>query len=180
MATKSDSEVTKLASEVDGLSVADEFEANITICSWNINGTAKPVDRENVTMETFKYQFTNKSEGPTSLGQADIICVQEMTVKPDGRKAKKYLPYIDNYTAVYNDEPSGSLYNANFFKKEKLKEGDSTHINQAFKLMEIKKYIYDEIERGGDVKKTKAEQGKLETWDERKKKGKKRARRAWR
>ena len=160
--------LTGLESEIDDISLSDGVEANITICCWNIMGntTAEYNNaRKIVTKETFNYQFTNKSEGTkTSLGQADIICLQEMPVKPDGDKAKNYLPSIDSYTAVYNKESAGKI-NAVFFKKEKFKwTKKSGQIEQAFQLMEIKRNIYDEIERIHEKK--QAEQGKLQPWGE--------------
>ena len=158
---------TGLESKIDSISLSDGVEANITICCWNIMGDAKATDREKVTTETFNHQFTNESEGTkTSLGQADIICLQEMAVKPDGDKAKNYLPSIDSYTAVYNRESAGKI-NAVFFKKEKFKwTKKSGQIEQAFQLMEIKRNIYDKIERKGDNEKKQAEQGKLQPWGE--------------
>ena len=153
---------------------------DITTSSSNIMGPAPAKDRKKVTTETFNHRFTNKRGTKTSLGQADIICIQEMPVKPDGNTAKEYLPFIDSHTAVYTRESGRKRaknewvkkstkrqgkYNAVYFKKEKFKQIKKfKQIEHAFRLMKIKRNIYDEIKRKG-IKK-QAEQGKLQPWGE--------------
>ena len=141
-----------------GLSVEDTVKSNITICSWNINGDASAKDRKEVTTKTFRHAFDK-----SSLGQSDIIALQEIPVNPEGPTAKEYLPFVDDYKCVAAKEPSG-IYNAVFFKKEKIEIADNGPVDQAFHLLDLKRKIYEKISRGGDLEKQKAINKKLEPW----------------
>ncbi len=144
--------------EFEGLSVEDTDESNITVCSWNINGKASAKDRMEVTTKTFQHSFDG-----SSLGQADIIALQEIPVIPGGSTAKKYLPFVDDYKFVTEREPSG-IYNAVFYKKEKIETVDNGPVDRAFHLLDLKRKIYEKISRGGDPEKNNVIKGKLEPW----------------
>lgn len=162
MASPDDEVRSKLAT----LKVNDATESDITICCWNIMGEAKVEYRKMVTTKTFQRQFTT-STGKTSLGQADIICIQEMGFDPASRRVSlDYLPFIDEYKVVSKPEPSGTPHNAIFYKREKLtrKYQNDPIIERAFDLMEIKRKAYDKISRGGELEKKKAKKGELHPW----------------
>ncbi len=142
--------------EFEGLSVEDTDESDITACSWNIKGDARAKDRMEVTTKTFRHAFDG-----SSLGQADIIALQEISVYPERSKAKEYLPFVDDYKCKWTKEPKGNIYNAIFFKKEKIKIADNGPVDQAFHLLDLKRKTYQEISRGGDLKKQMAIEGKL-------------------
>ncbi len=149
-----------LYEDFGGLSLEDTVKPNITICSWNINGSARAEDRKEVTKKTFRRG--------SSLGRSDIIALQEMAFIPvdpktNSAKAKEYLPFVDEYKCVAAKETS-SIYNAVFFKKEKIEIASTVPVDRAFHLLDLKRKIYERISRGGDLNKTKAIEGRLEPW----------------
>lgn len=153
----------KVRSKMDALSVRDRdnIETIISVSCWNIMGEASASDRKEVTTATFTHQYPSSS-GDISLGQADIICIQEMAFNPSGKTAKDYLPSISNYGHEdCAENGTGNKHNTVFYKKEKFKLENSDPIQRAFHLMQLKREVYDNIERGGDKKKEKAEKGKL-------------------
>ena len=91
-------------------------ETHISICSWNIMGSSAANMagyRKAVTTETF-------SSTPI-LGQADIICLQELAFDPTGRVAKRYLPFLDDYTCCSSCETEGqNKYNAIYYRTKKF------------------------------------------------------------
>ena len=145
----------------------DDSETQITICTWNINGSANARLRKKVTTATFNHQY----EDGTRLGQSDIICVQEMTTKPERSTThperfttQEYLPFARDgkYCVVQSKEPDGNIYNAVYFNKEKFSRVNDDYLTPAYDLMNIKKRCYDYIERGGDEAKKKATKGELD------------------
>ncbi len=148
----------ELTRQLSRATLSDGSETNITVSCWNINGTAGADHRKKVLKTTFQNQFDG-----TSLGQADIICIQEMIVDPKGIKAKEYLPFHDNYSVV--DSKENGVFNALYYKKEKIQAVTNEPVNRAFHLLEIKRKIYDEIARKGDTEKHKAVKGELKPID---------------
>jgi exonuclease III len=137
----------------------DDSETQITVCTWNINGTAKAKLRKRVTTATFDQQ---QYQDGTTLGQSDIICVQEMTTNPEGATTPQYLPFARDYGVVQSKEPTGNIYNAVYFNQEKFSQVDDECLTQAYDLMDFKKRCYDEIHRTGKIVKKKVVRGQLE------------------
>lgn len=158
-----------LSAGVETLSLSDDSITDITVCSWNIMGNAKVQYRKSFTTATFEHQFASgASSGTTSLGQADIICVQEMDFASGGKKESEYLPFVSSTHALGGGQVENEgKENAVYYKKEKfvglIIKPDP--IEQAFTLMEHKKDVYDKIAKGGDEKIKKALQGKLSPED---------------
>ena len=146
----------------------DDSETQITICTWNINGSAFAGPRKKVTTDTFNQQ---QYEDGTRIGQSDIICVQEMTTKPERSPThperfttQEYLPFARDrkYGVVQSKEPDGNIYNAVYFNKEKFTQVDDEYLTPTYNLMDFKKRCYDYIERGGDEAKKKATKEELD------------------
>jgi hypothetical protein len=137
-----------------------DSEAQNTVSTWNINGSARAWMRKRVTTDTFNLQ---QYQDGTTLGQSDIICVQEMTTKPGGLRGtdQQYLPFASDYGVVSRKEPTGNVYNAVYFNQEKFSQVDDECLTQAYNLMDIKKRCYDYIQQGGDERKVKAIDGQL-------------------
>ena len=134
----------------------DDSETQITICTWNINGTANAGLRKKVTTATFNQQ---RYEDGTRLGQSDIICVQEMTNKPGAATDQEYFPFTgDRYGVASCKEPAGK-YNAVYYNKEKFSQVAEECLTPAYDLMNIKKRCYDFIQEGGDTRKKNATKG---------------------
>ena len=155
-----------LPSLIKNLSLSDDSLADITVCCWNIMGEAKVEYRKKVTTATFQHQYSNSSgSGETSLGQADIICIQEMSFSPDGEKASDYLPFLNtkgtHMLGAYQSEPGVQKRNGVFFKDEKFKIAANNTFEQAFELMEYKRTAYKKIANGGGMMIDKALQGEL-------------------
>ena len=125
-----------------------DSDTQITVCTWNINGPTKASLRKKVTTDTFNQQ---QYEDGTRLGQSDIICVQEMTTKPGTLTTQEYLPFELRYGVVPSKEPTGNIYNAVYFNKEKFSQAlDDKYLTPIYDLMDFKKRCYDYIERGRD------------------------------
>lgn len=158
-----DSSDDEVVSKIAGLSVFDSNDAVIPVCSWNIMGDSnRSQERMGTTYEAF--------QSNNSLGQADIICIQEMSFHPESwdrkRKdlyAKNYLPFVDNYGVEPSSERGGGApYNAVFYKKEKFKLVSDVKIQATCRLMDIKRKVYIELSKLGAEMKRKARSGTLE------------------
>ena len=158
-----DDKIEEVTKTLQTATVKDDSETQITVCSWNILGTGKVSDRKKVTTETFEYRF--RDDG-TSLGQSDIICVQELMFAPSGQKAESYLPFAAEYGVEESQEPAGSNKHnaAMFYNKDKLQEVSESHLDKAYRLMNFKKECYDHIKMGGDMKINDAIKEKLVAW----------------
>lgn len=138
-----------------------DSKTQITVCTWNINGEAEAALRKEVTTATFKHQNT---DGMRQLRKSDIICVQEMTVKPAGHAAHKYLPLDKRYNVVNSTQPDGNIYNAVYYNKKKFNKIPVKCLDQAYNLMEHKRACYDRIQQQGD--RENAISGTLRAWGE--------------
>jgi endonuclease/exonuclease/phosphatase family metal-dependent hydrolase len=118
----------------------DDSETQITVCTWNINGSARAWLRKIVTTDTFNLQ---QYQDGTKLGQSDIICVQEMTTHPERATTQQYLPFARDYGVVWSKEPTGNKYNAVYFNKEKFSQVADGCLTRAYNLMDIKKRWYE-------------------------------------
>ena len=122
-------------------------------------GSSAASNRKAVITETF-------SSVPI-LGQADIICLQELVFHPTGRVANQYLPFLDDYECCLSRETEGrNKYNAIFYKTKKFVELPPTGstIDRAFSLMDMKWKVYEKIKRGGDERKKRVEEGLATPW----------------
>ena len=148
------------------LTTRDDFETVITVCTWNIMGTASAANRKKVTTATFLNQYCNpfRANG-TSLGQSDIICIQEMKFNPQNVQrvtATEYLPFMKGpflYGVVQSQEPGSNTHNGVFYNKDKFSEANVECLQKAYTLMEYKRECYDSIKRRGDVEIDKAVKG---------------------
>lgn len=148
------------------MSVSDDSATNITLCSWNIMGSAEVEYRKKVTTATFRYQFKYSiGDVSTSLGKSDIICIQEMNFNPSRSIGRQYLPFLDTHAIGDIQREKEGKRNGVFYKKEKFKPANSDPIERAFKLMEYKRKVYEKINFGKDDKIQKAVQGKLSPAD---------------
>ena len=96
--------------------IADaDSKTQITVCTWNIYGTARANLRKKVTTATFKHNYTDGKR----LRKSDIICVQEMIANPAGPIARKYLPQASRYHVVKSKQPRTNIYNAVYYNKKK-------------------------------------------------------------
>lgn len=172
MASKDVQHRTKQLSRSDSCD-SDHHEDPIIvqISCWNIMGSSArgfAAYRKAVTTATFEHKFRHHILGTkTSLGEADIICLQEMTFNPastrEGAAVKYYLPFIDEYEVESCQENGDSgKYNAVFFKNFEITETDL--ISRAFRLMKIKCEVYKRISSGGDKKKREADDGDCQPW----------------
>ena len=74
---------------------------------------------------------------------------------------QEYLPFAGNqlkYGVVQSKEPTGNIYNAVYFNKEKFSQVDDEYLTPAYDLMDFKKWCYDCIQQN-DALKTKAVEG---------------------
>jgi hypothetical protein len=136
---------------------SDDSKTDITVSYWNIMGRAKEEYRKKVAAATFQRRFHASTGEETSLGEADIICVQEMKFDPEDRVASEYLPFLDSHAIGASlKEPGRSRKRTGiFYKKGRLVKCEiwpvlDNPIERAFKLMEYKKKAYDDIAEGGD------------------------------
>ena len=153
--------VSNLADALSGLSIQDH--TFISICCWNIMGSSA------AGMAGYRKAVTTCTFSTTILGQADIICLQELTFHPTGRVAKEYFPFLynDGYTCWFSCETEGqNKYNAIYFKNEKFFFGIPSQpvIGQAFALMDMKWKVYQTISHGGDEMKKQVEDGRATPW----------------
>ena len=144
------------------LTLGNDTETEITVCTWNIMGKGNAEDRKKVTTTTFKHPF--RADG-TCLGQSDIICIQEMKFNPQNVIAKKYLPFVE-YGAVQSQEPGSNTYNGVFYNKDKFNQASIECLHKAYTLMEYKRECYDTIKQRGYVEIDKAVKGRLTEWGE--------------
>ena len=153
------SDPLRLLEDFRRLMTRDDSETEITVCTWNIMGkTGYANDRKKVTTATFRHPF--RADG-TSLGQSDIICVQEMKFNPQYVTATEYLPFSPSqYGVVQSREPGSNTYNGVFFNKEKFNEANVECLQMAYTLMEYKREFYDTIRRR-DVQIDAAVKGQL-------------------
>jgi hypothetical protein len=97
--------------------------------------------RKRVTTDTFNQQ---QYQDGTTLGQSDIICIQEMTTMPGTVTTQQYFPFARDYGVVGNKELTGNIYNAVYFNKEKFSQVAFSQVadwclTRAYTLMDIKK-----------------------------------------
>ena len=142
---------------VHSLSMQDTPE--ITLCSWNIFGSTKAGmagARKKVVSATLGTQKVSGSK-TTSLAQCDLICLQEFP----SDLIKDHVPtYHENhYGLIQSNEPKP--WNMILYSREKFTLLNSTCLDGAFDLMDIKKNIYDYIKIGGDDRIQKAIKGNL-------------------
>jgi hypothetical protein len=136
----------------------DDSETQITVCTWNINGSARAGLRKRVTIDTFNLQ---QYQDGTRLGQSDLICIQEMTTMPGTPTTLEYFPFARDYGVVGSKELTGNIYNAVYFNQEKFSQVADWCLTRAYTLMAIKKRCYDYIQQGGNDRKMAAIKGQL-------------------
>lgn len=141
--------------KLEAVRIQDSIVSEITLCNWNIKGTS------DTDLGIRKGVIRNTFSETAELVHSDIICLQEV----DGYRDK----YIPDFVPVYDAENYGkalsiesSPYNMVLYKKEKFNQVNvDLALNKAFDLMDKKKEIYDYIQVGGDLRKTKAMKGEL-------------------
>jgi endonuclease/exonuclease/phosphatase family metal-dependent hydrolase len=110
---------------------------------------------------------TSSTGQETSLGEAKIICIQEMNFNPERKAGGDYFPGVLGPHATHaigaNQIEPGGKRNGIFYKEGKFKLEDfhDGPIERALELMRYKKEAYDEIARGGDEKIESAVKGTL-------------------
>jgi exonuclease III len=125
MATAATDGTEEITKGMKKLKISEE----ITVCTWNINGPARAELRKEVTRDTFNQQ---QYQDGTRLGQSDIICVQEMIVKPGHERGtdQEYLPFASDYGVEQSQEQTGNIYNAVYFSKEKFSKVDDERLKR--------------------------------------------------
>ena len=140
----------------------DDSVTEITVCTWNIMGTASAKDRKKVTTATLQHPF--KSDG-SPLGLSDIIFLQGMKFDPQREEERKeYLPFACQYGVVQSQEPGSNTYNGVFYNKDKFSEASVECLQTAYTLMDYKRECYEEIKQGSDYKITDDIKGNLSEW----------------
>ena len=106
----------------------------IAIACWNIMGDANVNLRKEVVSDIFK----KKAE----LRDADIICLQEVTVTCEGDMFKEYIPCDSSYLYEQSVEPTGNRHNVILFKKDKFSKLENgtewKMLEDAFQMMDNK------------------------------------------